>query len=170
MGDNHDFGELTATDLKKLRSVVKRKSSRLLTKEDREDIVSKILEDAVSGSLRTGTPVVKLAFTFSNYASYYTRPLDGVMARLREQEPLVYDEHGEIADEADVPDERIDFSGPIVIDLLNQLPSDHRVAFSAVLDGGTVAEVASGIGLPRSTAHNRIKQARSALRDMWLAA
>ncbi|MGX1586094.1 RNA polymerase sigma factor [Microbacterium sp. NPDC055502] len=170
MGENHHFGDLTIADIKKLCAIVKRKSNRLLTREDREDIVSKILEDAVRGSRKTGTPLVKLAFTYSQYASYYTRPLNGVMDDIRNQQPLVYDEHGYLLEEIDAPDSRIDFTGPIVTDLLNKIPVAERSAFSPVLDGASVSEVAAETGISTSTTHDRIVRARASLRQLWLAA
>lgn len=170
MGEDHYFGDLTIADIKKLRSIVKRKSNRLLSREDREDIVSKILEDAVRGSRKTGTPLVKLAFTYSQYASYYTRPLDSVMDDVRNQRPLVYDEFGDLAEESDVPDNRIDFTGPIVTDLLNKIPVAERSAFSLVLDGASVSEIAAETEISTSTTHDRIIRARASLRQLWLAA
>lgn len=170
MGEDHHFGDLTIADVKKLRSIVKRKSNRLLTREDREDIVSKILEDAVRGSRKTGTPLVKLAFTYSQYVSYYTRPLDNVMDDIRNQLPLVYDERGDLTEESDVPDNRIDFTGPIVTDLLNRLPAAEFSAFRPVLDGASVSEAATETGISTSTTHDRIIRARASLRQLWLAA
>lgn len=170
MGEDHHFGDLTIADVKKLRSIVKRKSNRLLTREDREDIVSKILEDAVRGSRKTGTPLVKLAFTYSQYVSYYTRPLDNVMDDIRNQQPLVYDERGDLTEDSDVPDNRIDFTGPIVTDLLNRLPAAELSAFRPVLDGASVSEAATETGISTSTTHDRIIRARASLRQLWLAA
>ncbi len=170
MGEDHHFGDLTIADIKKLRSIVKRKSNRLLSREDREDIVSKILEDAVRGSRKTGTPLVKLAFTYSQYVSYYTRPLDNVMDDVRNQQPLVYDELGDLVEESDAPDNRIDFTGPIVTDLLNRLPVTERSAFGPVLDGASVSEIAAKAGISTSTTHDRIIRARASLRQLWLAA
>jgi DNA-directed RNA polymerase specialized sigma24 family protein len=170
VGEDHHFGDLTIADVKKLRSIVKRKSNRLLTREDREDIVSKILEDAVRGSRKTGTPLVKLAFTYSQYVSYYTRPLDNVMDDIRNQLPLVYDERGDLTEESDVPDNRIDFTGPIVTDLLNRLPAAEFSAFRPVLDGASVSEAATETGISTSTTHDRIIRARASLRQLWLAA
>ncbi|QRY41413.1 hypothetical protein JVX92_03835 [Microbacterium hominis] len=170
MGEDHHFGDLTIADIKKLRSIVKRKSNCLLTRQDREDIVSKILEDAVRGSRKTGTPLVKLAFTYSKYVSYYTRPLDNVMDDIRNQQPLVYDERGDLTEESDVPDNRIDFTGPIVTDLLNRLPAAELSAFRPVLDGASVSETATETGISTSTTHDRIIRARASLRQLWLAA
>ncbi|WP_336643722.1 RNA polymerase sigma factor [Microbacterium sp. MMO-113] len=170
MGEDHYFGDLTIADIEKLRSIVKRKSNRLLTREDREDIVSKILEDAVRGSRKTGTPLVKLAFTYSQYVSYYIRPLDNVMEHVRNQQPLVYDEQGDLSDESDAPDSRVDFTGPIVTDLLSRLPAAELSAFRSVLDGASVSEAAAETGISTSTTHDRIKRARASLRQLWLAA
>lgn len=170
MGEDHQFGDLTIADIKKLRSIVKRKSNRLLTREDREDIVSKILEDAVRGSHKTGTPLVKLAFAYSQYVSYYTRPLDNVMDAVRNQQPLIYDDHGDLAEDFDVPDNRIDFTGPIVTDLLGRLSATERSVFRPLLGGASVSEVAADTGISTSTAHDRIIRARASLRELWLAA
>lgn len=170
MGEDHHFGDLTIVDIKKLRSIVKRKSNRFLSREDREDIVSKILEDAVRGSRKTGTPLVKLAFTYSQYVSYYTRPLDSIMDDVRNQQPLFYDERGDLLEESDAPDNRIDFTGPIVTDLLNRLPVAERSAFRPLLGGASVSEIASEAGASTSTTHDRIILARASLRQLWLAA
>lgn len=169
MGTDHNFGEFTASDLETLHAVVRRRSNRLLTHEDVEDIASKILEDAVRGSLKTGTPLVKLAFTYSQYASYYTRPLDTVMDDLRRGAPLVYDEAGYLTEENDAADECVDFSECITEEFLSQLPDDELAAFRALMIDASASEVAVVAEVPSSTLHNRVRRARTRLEHLLAA-
>jgi len=174
MGTKHNFGELTADDIDKLRSIVYRKTSAFLSKEDREDIVSHILEDAVNASLKSGEPIKVAVFSLATkYTSYYVRPLDAVMEVERNRystEVLGHDEEGGEVTAAE-PANPVDFTDSVTVNqMIDQLPPVAQlVLVAADMEHDTVVEIAADLDIPRATVHRRLKEARALMADLWMA-
>lgn len=173
MDSPYDFGPIASTDLAKLQRVVKKRSNHLLHREDIEDIAATILLDAVVASRKSGTPVIKLAFTYATYTRYYSRPSDALSADLANRVALPEtqddDEGQNPIPEIAVPS---DFTEVVAIgDLVSRLPADERetLIFHA-MEGGTLDEFVLATNAPRSTAHRRLAHSRQQFMELWLAA
>ncbi|WP_313539932.1 RNA polymerase sigma factor [Leifsonia aquatica] len=167
MGETYNFGDINATDLATLSSVVKKRANRLLSPEDIEDVVSDILLDAVVASRKSGTPVVKLAFVYAKFPRYYSRAADGLMRDLSQREPTSQND-----DESPVDIQAIgDFTEHVAVkDLVARLADEDRDVLVASVEGYVVNEIATAYEHSRSTTHRQLTRARQSVMGLWLAA
>lgn len=156
----HQF-RFTGEDLGKLKSVVKRRASRSFGAVDLDDITGEILLSAcVTAAKADATaPVAALAFRYAAMPSYYTAARKAAAAVAAED-----------PDWGSIPDASRSAQAVEIRDALRVLgPVSGQMIWRCDVEGMTLAETATTLGVSTATSHRRLKQAHDEFRAAWAA-
>ena len=162
---------ISADQVAKLRSTVKRRSSRVLSAqdvEDVEDVVQQILLDAHIAATKSTFPLAQHAFVMATRPRYYQRPRDAALAAAAMRRFDETDENGAPRFEASVADVIVKRE---VRDIVGRIdPVLRRILLVCDCLGLTVEEASTRLGVPKSTVHRRLMAARTQFRAAWTQA
>lgn len=158
----HQF-RFTSEDLAKLKSVVKGRTSRGLGAADLDDITGKILLSAcVTAAKADATaPVAALAFRYAEMPSYYTAARKAAADVAAEDPDWIRGSTPHASRSAQAVEIR---------DVLRVLgPVSGQMIWRCDVEGMTLAETATTLGVSTATAHRRLKRAHDEFRAAWAA-
>lgn len=160
--ENHQF-RFTSDDLGKLKSLVRSKASAELSDDDIEDITGEILLSAVvsAANANATASVAALAFTYAQYPSYYADARSAASA-VATHDPCEY--------EWASPDtDTVPLSVEIRHVLYSLSPASRTIIWMCDVEGMTLSETATVLGMSTATAYRRLKQAHEDFRAVWNA-
>jgi DNA-directed RNA polymerase specialized sigma24 family protein len=161
--DEHHQFQFTSDDLAKLKSVVRGKASAELSHGDVDDITGEILLSAcvTATNADSTAPVAALAFTYAALPSYYTNART-TAAAVAGKDPWEY--------EWAWPDTS---TATLSVDIRHVLyslsPISRTIIWMYDVDGMTLRETATALGVSTTTAYRRLQQARDEFRAAWNA-
>jgi DNA-directed RNA polymerase specialized sigma24 family protein len=161
--DEHHPPQFTSDDLAKLKSVVRGKASAELSTADVEDITGEILLSACvsAANANTTVPIAALAFIYAALPSYYTEARK-TAAAVAGKDPMSYEWGSGDASTATLSVE--------VRHLLYSLsPISRTIIWICDLEGLTLSESATMLGVSTATAYRRLEQAHEEFRAAWNA-
>lgn len=161
--------QVTQTDLVRFSRTVALRCASHMNAQDREDVASDMLVDAVAAAYQRGAPVMALAIRASRRPRYYTRAshraaesMEALVASAGEGELTPEDGPAGLEAVAGLTDVQ---GEQAVLDLVQRLPADERVVVRLCgLRGYTVREASAHLGVAQSTVHDRLLRARDRLR------
>ena len=158
----HQF-RFTSDDLAKLKAVVRSKASAELSAADVDDIAGEILLSAcvTAAHANTTAPIAALAFTYASLPSYYTYARKAAAA-VTDMDPTSY--------EWEAPDSSsATLSVEVRLVLYSLSPISRAMIWLCDVEGMTLAETATILGMSTATAHRRLEQAHDDFRAAWNA-
>ena len=161
--DEHHQLQFASDDLAKLKSVVRGNASAQLSDADVEDITGEILLSACGSAANTNTtaPVAALAFTYAALPSYYT-VARSTAAAVADKDPMSYAWSSPDASTATL-------SVEIRHVLYSLSPISRTVIWMCDVEGMTLSETATVLGVSTTTAYRRLQQAHEEFRAAWNA-
>ena len=161
--DEHHQSHVTSDDLAKLKSVVRGKSSAELGMADVEDITGEILLSACVTASHTDTnaPIAALAFTYAALPSYYTHARKAAAA-VADEDPMSYEWGSGDSSTATL-------SVEIRHVLYSLGPISHTIIWMYDVEGMTLSESATMLGVSTATAYRRLQEAHEEFRAAWNA-
>lgn len=159
---------ISADQIATLHSIVKKRSSSVLNEQDVEDIVQQILLDAHVAASKSDLPLAQHAFMIATRPRYYQRPRDAALAAATMRRFDETDDDGVPRFEVPVGDTILEKE---VRDIVGRIePQLRRVLLACDHSGLTVDEAGKRLGLPKSTVHRRLQEARTTIRTAWIQA
>lgn len=161
--DEHHPFRFTSDDLAKLKSVVRGKASAELSAADVEDITGEILLSAVVSATNADTtlPIAALAFTYAALSSYYSDARKAAAA-VADKDPMSYEWGSGDASTATL-------SVEIRHMLYSLSPISRTIIWMCDVDGMTLSESATILGVSTATAYRRLQRAHEEFRAAWNA-
>jgi DNA-directed RNA polymerase specialized sigma24 family protein len=161
--DEHHQFQFTSDDHAQLKSFVRGKASAELSKADVDDITSEILLSACvsAASADVTAPVAALAFTYASYARYYADARKTAEA-VAGADPVTYERNTPATGTATLSVE--------IRHVLRSLsPASRTIIWMCDVEGMTLTETATTLGVSVATAYRRLKQAHSEFQSVWNA-
>ena len=161
--DEHHQLQFTSDHLAKLKAVVRRKASAELGIADVEDITGEILLSAcvTAASADATVPVAALAFNYAALSSYYTDARKAAAA-VADEDPMSYEWGSGNSDTATL-------SVEIRHVLYSLSPISRTIIWMCDVEGMTLSESATMLGVSTATAYRRLQQAHEEFRAAWNA-
>lgn len=159
--EHHLRSPFTTDDLARLKSVVRGKASAALGNAEVDDIIGEILLSACVTHARTDTvaPVAALAFSYAGMPSYYAAARK-TAATVVDKDPESYEHSGQVATD---PIHSLE-----VRDVLRSLrPASREMIWRCDVEGFTLSETATALGVSTATAHRRLMLAHDDFRAAW---
>lgn len=159
--DEHHQFQFTSDDLAKLQSVVRSKASAELGTADVEDIAGEILLSAcvTAANADTTAPIAALAFTYATLPSYYTDARKAA-ATVADKHSMPYERNSGDASTATL-------SVEIRHVLYSLSPTSHTIIWMCDVEGMTLSESATMLGVSTATTYRRLQRAREEFRAAW---
>jgi RNA polymerase sigma factor (sigma-70 family) len=158
-----DPSQFTSEHLAMLRSIVKRNASTTLSKDHRDDIAGEILLSACVTASRPGSSasIAQIAFSYAKLPSYYSTVAER-MAKVAEKDPTTYEWTDSAVSNA-----------TLSVDVRNVLsgldPASRQIIWLCDVEGLTLSETATILGISTTTAHRRLEQAQNDFKAAWTA-
>jgi DNA-directed RNA polymerase specialized sigma24 family protein len=161
--DEHHKFQFTSDDLGKLKSFVRGKASAELSQDDVDDITGEILLSACVSAANADTTVsvAALAFTYAEYPSYYT-DARRTAAAVAGKDPWEYEW---TSPETTTPTLSVEIRRV----LYSLSPISRTIIWLCDLEGMTLTETATALGISTATAYRRLQQAHDDFRAAWTA-
>lgn len=159
--DEHHQLRFTSDDLSKLKLVVKSNASAEREYDDLEDITGEILLSACvsAANANTTAPIAALAFRYAEYPSYYA-DARARAAKVASEDPSAYDWPSPETSTTSL-------SVEIRLVLSSLSPISRTIIWLHDVEGMTLAETATALGMSTATAHRRLQQAHADFRAAW---
>jgi DNA-directed RNA polymerase specialized sigma24 family protein len=160
--EDHQF-QFTSDDLAKLRSVVRARASAELGTADVEDITGEILLSAcvTAANADATAPIAALAFTYAALPSYYADARK-TAAAVVDRDPTLYELGSQDASIANLS-----------VEIRHALYSLSQISGTIIwmcdVEGMTLSESATALGVSTATAYRRLQHAHEDFRAVWTA-
>ncbi len=161
--EHYHESQFTSDDLAKLKAVVRSNASSGTSPADVEEITGEILLSACVTAARADTTasVAALAFEYAALPSYYVNVREAA-ATVADKDPISYEWRAQAAGTATQ-------SVQIRHVLYSLSPMSRTIVWMCDVEGMTLSESATILGVSTATAYRRLRQAHDDFVEAWNA-